>query len=536
MRLLYFNWVDYLDPEGRGGGVSIYQRNVIESLSGAPDIELTFLCAGLSHDPVSTAPRWQPLPPGRESHAARRFELVNSGTLAASHNSFGHETQVDHPETRAAFFAFLEAEGPFDIVHFNNLEGLPASVMTLKERFPETRIVYSIHNYYAACPQVNLWHQERETCVDFEGGLKCATCLPREARTDAETVRRAFAVAETLKSAGLKPGQRGFDLAFRLGTRLAKAALPVAALASPGARDVAAFPQRVTAPPQEEGPFERLEPAHARYERRRREITQLINSNADLILAVSTRAGEVASRFGLDRSKIAVEYIGTKHAELFRRTRPARRVLAEDGTLTLGYLGYMRRDKGFYFLLDALEDLPSRMAAKLHLVFAARAGAPEIMARLKALGGRFASVSHADGYSHATLDEVLERVDVGLIPVMWEDNLPQVAIEMHARHIPLVTANLGGASELGNSPPMTFEAGNIHAFRKVISDVLAERVDFDTYWLGARAPVSLDTHRDRLLAHYNAIMGIQQYDEPAETNEPNLDMPIELDAMRALRA
>ena len=46
----------------------------------------------------------------------------------------------------------------------------------------------------------------------------------------------------------------------------------------------------------------------------------------------------------------------------------------------------------------------------------------------------------------------------GVVPVLWHDNLPQVAIEMHARHIPLLTSDMGGAQELGNCPEMVFAA------------------------------------------------------------------------------
>ena len=61
------------------------------------------------------------------------------------------------------------------------------------------------------------------------------------------------------------------------------------------------------------------------------------------------------------------------------------------------------------------------------------------------------------------IDAIISQMDVGLVPVMWEDNLPQVAIEMHARHVPLLTSDLGGAQELANFPEMVFKAGDVAA-------------------------------------------------------------------------
>ncbi|MEM9249653.1 MAG: glycosyltransferase, partial [Pseudomonadota bacterium] len=356
---------------------------------------------------------------------------------------------------------------------------------------------------------------------------RCVTCLPKAQRTKPEVVRRAFGVAETLKSVGLQPGSRGFDLGFRAGMKLAPAVLPAATAVLPEARAVADFADMVVAPPRSGGAFAQLEPPYAHYRRRRDTVTGLINTHADVILAVSARAGAVAARFGLDSAKIAVEYIGTRHAQKFAETAPAPTLLAPDGTLTLGYLGYMRRDKGFYFLLDALEAMPARLASRIHVVVAARSGPPALMDRLRALGGTFASVLHADGYTHDTLDEILDRIDVGVVPVMWEDNLPQVAIEMHARHLPLITANLGGAQELGNYPPMTFDGGNAGEFHAIVSNLLSNTINLDAYWAAARAPTSLDQHRDRLIAHYRGDAG--QVAHPTVAEDKARDMRPEQD-------
>ena len=104
----------------------------------------------------------------------------------------------------------------------------------------------------------------------------------------------------------------------------------------------------------------------------------------------------------------------------------------------------MRRDKGFFFLLDALADLPEDLARRVHLVVAAPKGSEATMVRLHGLTDRLASIDYADGYNHDNLDTILSAADVGVVPVLWEDNLPQVAIEMHARHIPLLTLTAAG--------------------------------------------------------------------------------------------
>jgi len=178
VRILFYNWVDYLDDEGRGGGVSLYQRNLLAALDAQPGVAAVFLSAGISYDLFPGPPRWERVRHGPDRDRARRYEIVNSGVLSPGQMAFGNPAQIDHPATLAVFLDFVARTGPYDVVHFNNLEGLPARVLELKARWPQTRVIVTLHNYYPFCPQVNLWHRESESCTDFEAGRKCGGCLP----------------------------------------------------------------------------------------------------------------------------------------------------------------------------------------------------------------------------------------------------------------------------------------------------------------------------------------------------------------------
>ncbi|MGO4909636.1 glycosyltransferase [Pseudorhodobacter sp. W20_MBD10_FR17] len=483
-RILYYNWVDYTDAEGRGGGVTLYQRNVIEGLEAHRDIEAVFLSSGLSYDLRTRPPRWEATRHGAAKSQKRRFELVNSGVFAPAHSSFGDPSQVSHPATRAAFFDFVAQTGPYDVIHFNNLEGLPADVLTIKQQHPQTQIILSLHNYYPICPQVNLWANERQSCDDFAGGARCITCLPQQA--NARLLRVSNAVSYRLRCAGLQPGTWGYDVAFR-------GALGVGRR---GLRAMRWLRQKSKQQPAPASPT-----AHLAFTARRADITALINANCDYVLCVSDAVRVLAQRYGILPELTRTSYIGTRAAALFGMpSLPAERPVKK--TLTLGYLGYMRRDKGFFFLLDALEALPAGVAAQVCIVIAARAGDRATMERVARLKDHLAGVIYHDGYTHAQLETVLAPVDVGVVPVLWHDNLPQVAIEMHARHIPLLTAAMGGASELGNCPDMVFAPGDVGGFARSVQALLAGHIDFAAYWRGAMAPLTVDAHISELLEVY----------------------------------
>lgn len=490
MKILHYNWVDYLDEEARGGGVTVYQRNIMAALDAAPWAEPYFLASGLSYDLKSAPPRWEPVAYGPRKDRDRRFEIINSEVQSPAHHSFGDPAQVDAPMTEAVFLDFVAQTGPYDVIHFNNLEGLPARVLAVKERWPETQIVLSLHNYYPFCPQVNLWFQERESCVDFDAGRACAKCLVDQ--RPQSLLRMSGAMAYRLKRAGIRPGTWAYDTGFRWAVRSGGRLL----------RMVRSLRGRTSAEPVQ--PVAPKAPDGRAFVARRAAMQTLINAHCDHVLCMSDAVRDLALHYGIRPNLARTSYIGTRQADAWQRTTPAPTILGADGTLTLCFMGYMRRDKGLFFLLDALESLPPAQAARINLIVAARRGDTETMARLSALDDRLAGVEHIDGYSAGDLDDMLARVDVGVIPVLWHDNLPQVALEMHARHIPLLTADMGGAQELSRCPDMTFAAGDVADFHARIAAILSGQVDATAYWAGAMPPVDMATHLAELRRYYSA--------------------------------
>ena len=476
MKILYYNWVDYLDREKRGGGVSHYQRNLLSALESRSENEAHFLSSGIAHTLRPGKPRWSEIRSGNKNSSTRRFQIINAGLMAPAHADYGSPAQVEEPATEAAFMDFVTHNGPYDVIHFNNLEGLPANVLRIKDRWPATRVVLSLHNYYPFCPQVNLWRTESVNCTDSAGGTLCQTCLP--VRADPRAVRLAHAVSWELNRLRMGPGTVVFDRVF----------YPFLILVWRAYRKIM---RRRSA-----------KPALGNFAQRRAAMVGLINRHVDAVLCVSDRVRQIAAHHGLMAEKLHTSYIGTAEAEKWETTQPKPRMLRADGTTHLAYMGYMRRDKGFFFLLDALEEMPDDIAARLRLTIAAHQGDAWVMARLHSLSKRLSELRLVNGYTHDGLDDLLADVDLGVVPVVWEDNLPQVAIEMHARHIPLITSDRGGAQELGRCSDLTFRAGDKADFYRVLEAVLEERITPAAYWRNAMVPVTMQAHLAQLLTHY----------------------------------
>ncbi|MEO9898260.1 MAG: glycosyltransferase [Paracoccaceae bacterium] len=476
MRILYYNWVDYLDDEGRGGGVSLYQRNLMKSLGN----EAVFLSSGISFDLLRKGPRWQAMRHGPLEDRERRYEIINSGVTSPAHHSFGVNSQVSHRPTTDVFADFLIETGPYDIIHFQNLEGLPAEALRTASA-SGAEVVFSLHNYYPLCPQVNLWRQENATCVDFENGQACIDCVAT--KHPLGHIKLANGLAWHLKTAGMRPGHQPFDFIFKNAMRLGRR-----------------LPRRRHKP---KNVAQSKSPDGLRFADRRTAFIDLINETCSTVLCVSEAVRQLADSYGMSGDILQTDYIGTRQSGTYHQTKPRQRT---SGQLTLAFLGYMRRDKGFYFLLSALETLPDSVLENVTLVLAAGKGDTETMLRIENLGQRLRNLRYFDGYIHDELDDILDKVDVGVVPVLWHDNLPQVAIEIHSRKIPLLTSDMGGAQELGNCPEMTFKAGDVSAFRAKIEALLSESVDMDAYWRNARAPINVETHIENLKVIYSDLL------------------------------
>lgn len=118
-------------------------------------------------------------------------------------------------------------------------------------------------------------------------------------------------------------------------------------------------------------------------------------------------------------------------------------------------------EKGYPFLLNALEKLDKERAAKVELVLTVKQNEDEkVTAHLK----RFKFIKIIHGYKHADLPEICEGCHLSVVPVVWEDNLPQIAIESVTYGVPVPASDFGGASELCSSDAVKFKCGDEERF------------------------------------------------------------------------
>lgn len=483
MRILIYNFVHPSSAgHNRGGGVAVYQGNLVRALRKEGHHVIS-LSSGERYSVFGSAPRLV-FEPGEPDQAI----IVNSPVFAPAHSTFHKiDAYTDDPGLDRIPAALKARYGTIDVLHFQNVEGLSAGFFRhLREAFPDARILLSAHNYNLVCPQVNLWFREYMACTDFRDGRACANCLLSPDRHRFErNIRRMDAILDASGLSRQSPLLRPVKWLVRAPFRLRR---KIASLRRRPSPDEGPSPIVVTSAEKARG--------YARYRQANIELSERV---FDRVLAVSQRTRDVLVRHGVPASRVAVSYIGTAHHAHFRR---ARKVTSVGGHLHIAYLGYMRRDKGFYFFLEALEALPDSLARRLSVTVAARIWDYGALWRLEAMAHRFRDIIVHDGFTHATLDDVLRGVNLGVVPVLWEDNLPQVAIELVSRGIPTLTSDRGGAQEIAQQEAFTFPAGSHEAFARKLWEIMSGRIPLAQFWEGETRIVSMEQHLDDLMMHY----------------------------------
>lgn len=448
LKVLYYNWTDYRSP--RGGGVTVYLRNLLAALSKNEEISPVFLSSGDIYSPFSSQPYIRSAQ-SDDTSLCPTYELVNSpvpapGSLLA-HNLHSY-LNVNDNRVLDLIRQFIINQGGFDVIHFHNIEGLPLNVLKIKEYFPNTKIIFSLHNYFPFCPQVQLFQYHKGSCCkSFKGGLECGRCRNKIISPEwfIEPMNLWFrhqSIATQLTAPWLR------YKSSRLAQKLLSAA------------------------EQQNNP--------QIYKDFRHNNISFLNNYTDKILAVSKRVRDIAEDFGITPSLLEVAYIGTDFADVAPlRKRSSDR---DECFFTIAYLGYARAAKGFFFLLSALENLPEETSRRMNMRFAARYIREVVNSdRLEQLKKRFHQVEIMDGYQREDLPKILTGVDLGIVPVIWEDNLPQVAIEMAAHGVAVLASDFGGASELSTSPYFRFRGNDQLDFMKRLQFIMKHREILDDY-------------------------------------------------------
>ena len=457
-RVLIYNWVPYDNKWNYGGGVTVYCRNLINEIRKKnPDVTIYFLSSGFAYDASSLKTYIRKIDTNDNVH---NYEIVNSPIPAAQDNMFVNPcAAIKNDNLKEVFSEFIKIYGHFDAIHFNNIEGISLDVLDLKKEYPDTRFIFSIHNYVPMCVHGFYYMRHKHcNCNTNHTGKDCMDCTRINMKrniANATYERGKFNIKpEKCYSSRKWINNFGLDI--------------------------------LDCDTNEEHILDFSNSAISK-----------INENCDSILAVSKRVYEIAAQCGFDTSKTEVSYIGTKVA----RNQLGKRAYPVKDKFKLVFLGndINYEEKGYPFLLEALSKMPADQAFEIDIVLTVRQKEhAEIYTMLK----NFHSVTVYNGYTHAELPEIFEGCNLSIVPVLWEDNLPQIAIESVAYGIPVLASSAGGASELTSSDLFKFEAGNEKDMLDKLIHLVEHPEDLDEFYKHHTGLVTMSQHWNEIKKYY----------------------------------
>lgn len=470
MRLLHYNFAKPDDAGAGAGGVGIYLKGLVDDLA-TRGMEVTTLGSGTSYSPYTAEVGLSVSKGGRY----RTANILNSPVVAPSYkNFFAPDVYLKDERLNAIPRQLRERLGPFDILHFHGVEGLTLGFFhNLRAAFPSSVLYFSAHNYNLVCLQPNLWKDDRVNCTDYHEGKACVSCMPYR---DAEYTKRVQAF-------------------YWLRSDLAKWPTPYRSYKM-HKHKLAVEEWRHFEPGKTVIFRDGLSEDFRDYRQANAAMTSAV---FDRVLAVSERTKTVLVNHSLDARNIRVSYIGNSRAT----AAPSLRRTGFTDPLHIAYFGYARRDKGFFFLMRALRALPEHVAKRIHLTVAVRVNDKDPVIGLV---GRLAKTLHGvslhNGYDARSMPALLSNVSLGIVPSLWEDNLPQVAIEYVSAGIPVLVSDLGGASEIASNAAFVFEAGSIPSFAQALEAIVSGRVRLGDFWRSEPNIRSMTTHVEELLQMY----------------------------------
>jgi glycosyltransferase involved in cell wall biosynthesis len=142
--------------------------------------------------------------------------------------------------------------------------------------------------------------------------------------------------------------------------------------------------------------------------------------------------------------------------------------------LHVGYIGSLTRHKGVHVLVEAFLRIPPERATLD--VYGSPDAFPEYSARLQQMAEGRPHIRLRGAFEHSCLGEVLQGLDLLVVPSLWYENSPVVIQEAFGAGVPVVASRLGSLPEKVKEGVQgrLFEPGDVESLFGVLSELLSD--------------------------------------------------------------
>lgn len=392
----------------------------------------------------------------------RAFKVVHNYTSPLPNPYPYYDLRVEE-----RFVSVLDEYAP-DVVHIHHLGELSTSLIGAAKA-KGVPVVWTVHDFWPMCPRSYLMTPNGRLCPGPDGGLRCVGCLWLESQEK----HRSVSMRARLREIGWKEGIKRAPRFFR---DLASAWV--------GARHPA-WDASLTLPVRDE---------HMRR----------VMLEADLLISPSRFLIDQFEKWGIPRSRFRHLPNGMPPSLFSARRMP----IDTRRPFTFGFVGTLHPHKGVHVLIDAF--LRAQLPEAVLRIWGS-ASAPQVQeyvasVRQKASGHR--GITFEGPFPPEQVADVLDQMDVLVMPSIWYENNPLIILEAFARGVPVIAGNVGGMAELVHHDRngLQFRVGDpvdlADKMRMVIDPERLER-----YRAGIQPPRSMEETGAELVRIYEDLMG-----------------------------
>ena len=372
-------------PMRRGGLVAYVEDLMAEQVRRGHDVG--YLFSG-RYFPHVNGPRLK----RRSRDGVDLFEIVDSPL-----HDHGRQPalEVREPRVERMVEQVIDQVSP-DVVHVQELAGLPFSVLDVARR-AGVPVVMTLQDYFPLCPTFKLLDSQGQVCLRPLIGADCVATVAADERDP------ALLYHATVHNA-VRP-YAGERASRRVANRLTR-----------GVRRRPPDPQTAVA-----------------YQRRRDTTVERLN-RVDCLIAMSARVAQIYSQLGVDPGRLRTMQLTLEHIEHLRPRR-----FHPTGPITFATLGGGESEaKGARILLDAARAL-DRPPESFRLLLFGHVR-PDLAREAESIPG----VEVRPAFAPDQLDSILDGVDVGIMPSVWEEAYGYAGVEFLAKGIPVIGNAIGG--------------------------------------------------------------------------------------------
>jgi glycosyltransferase involved in cell wall biosynthesis len=226
---------------------------------------------------------------------------------------------------------------------------------------------------------------------------------------------------------------------------------------------------------------------------------------ADVILSPSQFLRTMFIDQGIEPNKIVYSRLGldTNHW-----ITPPASDTQSSAELRLSYIGQLAPHKGVHLLIQAFESLVLRGRRPELKVYGDGQAFPEYTESLQRMASGNPRVTFAGRFENRRVAEILEESDVVVVPSTWYENSPVTIMEALTTGTPVVTADIGGMSELVQHDVngLLFERANIADLTDQLQRLLDEPNLISRLASNAHPVRTIEDEMEQMLTLYGQVV------------------------------